>query len=101
MRRSIIREESHTLKFKREIFSGPGWNRRLDKLPENYETHPVEICFVLTGEKGAVYYAGSGLDTEPIFKILKTEGSEGVWKALEKYYHEIDEIHHAAHREGA
>jgi hypothetical protein len=32
------------------------------------------------------YYDGSGLAAEETFDILTSEGSDGVWKHLEKYY---------------
>lgn len=35
------------------------------------------------------YYDGSGLRAEGVFQIMLTEGSDGVWKFLEKYYDEL------------
>jgi hypothetical protein len=32
------------------------------------------------------YYDGSGLNAERIYKIMLTEGSDGVWRELESYY---------------
>jgi len=36
--------------------------------------------------KGKCYYDGSSLNAEPVYKRLLQEGSDGVWKELEKYY---------------
>ena len=41
-------------------------------------------CPYLNGKP--CYYDGSGLNAEPLYQILLKEGSEGVWKALEKYW---------------
>lgn len=35
------------------------------------------------------YYDGSGINAEPIFDVLLREGSDGVWRELEKYYHSV------------
>lgn len=37
---------------------------------------------------GYCYYDGSGLNAERVRDILLKEGSDGVWKELEKYWHE-------------
>lgn len=52
----ITQERSCPLKFKREITFDPAWDRRSDKPSENYGIHPVQIRFVLIGEKGAVHF---------------------------------------------
>lgn len=39
--------------------------------------------------EGGCYYDGSGLNAEPVYQILLTEGSDGVWKYLEQYHKEI------------
>lgn len=36
------------------------------------------------------YYDGSGLQAERIYHILLAEGHEGVWRALEEYYRDLD-----------
>jgi hypothetical protein len=43
---------------------------------------------------GRCYYDGSGLQAEEVFEILLREGSEGVWRELERRYHELalDEV---------
>ena len=41
-------------------------------------------CPVLDGKD--CYYDGSGLNAEPVYKILLEKGHEGVWKELEEYY---------------
>ena len=46
-------------------------------------------CEYLDGK--TCYYDGSSLSAEPIYDILLREGSDGVWKALEKYYKELFE----------
>lgn len=35
------------------------------------------------------FYDGSTLNAEPVYEILLREGSDGVWKYLEKYYHKM------------
>jgi hypothetical protein len=47
---------------------------------------PVSDSCELLG--GTCYYDGSGLNAQPVFDILITEGEEACWKALEKYYYE-------------
>ena len=42
-------------------------------------------CDVLDGK---CYYAGSGLNAEPIFQLLVEKGHEAVWTALEQEYAE-------------
>jgi hypothetical protein len=37
------------------------------------------------------YYDGSGLNAERIYDILLREGSDGVWRELEKFYRELEE----------
>lgn len=43
-----------------------------------------DSCELLDGKP--CYYDGSGLMAEEVFKILLTEGSDGVWKNLEERY---------------
>lgn len=52
-----------------------------------YEGHsPItDKCNILNGK---CFYDGSTLNADPILNILLREGSDGVWKELEKYYHE-------------
>jgi hypothetical protein len=38
---------------------------------------------------GYCYYDGSGLAAEPLMELLMAEGSEPVWKELERYYEEV------------
>lgn len=51
-----------------------------------YEDHKplTKSCKILDGKP--CYYDGSGLQAEKVFEILVREGSEGLWKYLEKYY---------------
>ena len=42
-------------------------------------------CHLINGD---CYYDGSGLAADRVYKILLNEGSEGVWKELESYWHE-------------
>lgn len=43
-------------------------------------------CEFLEGKP--CYYDGSALNAGPVYERLVSEGSEGVWKALEAYYEE-------------
>jgi hypothetical protein len=52
-----------------------------------YEGQEKVKCNILNGED--CYYDGSSLDAIRIFDILLSEGSDGVWKALEEYYKEV------------
>lgn len=45
-----------------------------------------DSCSYIGGK--SCYYDGSGLQAEKVYDILLREGSEGVWKYLEKYYNE-------------
>lgn len=47
----------------------------------------IDTCSLLDGHK--CYYDSSGLAAKRIYRILLKEGSEGVWRELEQYYHEI------------
>lgn len=49
-----------------------------------YPTGVFDPCPYLDGKP--CYYDGSGLAAERIYEIMLKEGSDGVWKALEKYY---------------
>lgn len=40
---------------------------------------------------GKCFYDGSGLNAERIYNVLVRNGSEAVWKELEKFYHELFE----------
>lgn len=53
----------------------------------------TEDCGVLGGR---CYYDGSGLQAEDVFKILLEEGSEGVWKEMERRYYHLFETKEAA-----
>lgn len=58
-----------------------------------YDSHRplTKKCEMLNGK--TCYYDGSTLNAESIFEILCRKGSDGVWEALEEYYHEtFDEI---------
>lgn len=44
----------------------------------------TECCEVLGGRP--CYYDGSTLNAESIYEIMLREGSEGVWRELERYY---------------
>ena len=56
-------------------------------IPERTETGTFTPCDYLDG--APCYYDGSGLNADRIYKILLTEGSDGVWRELEEYYEEI------------
>lgn len=52
-----------------------------------YEWQQVnENCEYL---KGPCYYDGSGLEAQRVFEVMLQDGSDGVWRELEKYYQEI------------
>lgn len=53
----------------------------------HYEDQEPLDCDLLPNKK--CYYDGSTFNAEPIYEILTTEGSEGVWKKLEEYYNSI------------
>lgn len=50
---------------------------------EGQEDYGHDDCHLLGGR---CYYDGSGLNAERIFDVLRAEGSDGVWRELEKYY---------------
>jgi len=51
-----------------------------------YEGHePMSSCHLFDEP---CYYDGSGCLAEGVFEVLLNEGSEGVWRELEKWYHE-------------
>src|SRR5205807_10288634 len=52
-----------------------------------YDGQTMRECDLLPG--GKCYYDGSGLNAEETFGRLLREGSEGVWKDLEEFYHEL------------
>jgi hypothetical protein len=52
-----------------------------------YENQGSMDCDLMPS--GKCYYDGSGLNAEPVFQILLSEGSQGVWKKLEEYYREL------------
>lgn len=52
-----------------------------------YEGQTALDCDLLPG--GKCYYDGSGLQANKVFEILVREGSEGVWKFLEKKHAEL------------
>ena len=54
-----------------------------------YEGQSIEseCCQYLDGKP--CYYDGSGLNAERIYEVLLNEGSDGVWRELEKYYNEL------------
>lgn len=45
-----------------------------------------EDCPYVPG--GVCYYDGSTLNAEPLYEVLLKEGSEGIWRHLEAFYHE-------------
>jgi len=53
-----------------------------------YDGQQERDCDLLPS--GKCYYDGSGLNAEPIFETLLTEGSDGVWRKLEEYYRELE-----------
>ncbi len=44
-------------------------------------------CEALGGKE--CFYDGSGLNAYDAFGVLVAEGSEGLWKFLEKYWHDV------------
>jgi len=44
----------------------------------------TDACELLDGKP--CYYDGSGLNAEPVFKLLVEKGDEAVWRKLERYY---------------
>ena len=60
-----------------------------------YESQTLmdENCFLL---HGPCYYDGSGLNANKPFSILVHEGTEGLWKFLEMYYHDTFESEESA-----
>ena len=52
-----------------------------------YDGQEDRDCDVLPG--GKCFYDGSSLNADEIFQLLLTEGSEGVWKGLEDFYHDL------------
>jgi hypothetical protein len=55
-----------------------------------YEGQSAMDCHL--SPNGICYYDGSGLNAEPIFSVLLREGSDGVWRELEKYYASVFEV---------
>lgn len=49
-----------------------------------YDDHSQFECHLL--EQGHCYYDGSGLHAEEVMKKLRDEGSDAVWRHLEKYW---------------
>lgn len=47
---------------------------------------PMPCEYVSSGQ---CYYDGSCLQAEDVYEILVREGSEGVWRELERRYHEL------------
>jgi len=58
-------------------------------LTPTYEGQSIctESCEYLDGKP--CYYDRSGLNAERIYEVLLNEGSDGVWRELEKYYNEL------------
>ena len=67
-----------------------GWDLGYHSPKPMYEGQEpaTENCPILGGK---CYYDGSTLAAEKILEILLREGSNGVWKALERYYYETFE----------
>lgn len=55
-----------------------------------YDGQQCNECDLLPGKK--CYYDGSGLNAEPVFKLLVEKGDEAVWKFLEDYYRDIFDV---------
>lgn len=58
-----------------------GYHRKVKE--EEFERNNDYCHFV----EGPCAYAGSGLHAREYFTILKEQGSDGLWKALEAYYY--------------
>ena len=52
-----------------------------------YEGQVGRLCHLL--QQGKCYYDGSTLQAERLLSVLYSEGSDGVWKALETFHQEI------------
>jgi len=60
---------------------------RKDENGEDEFTTPSRECPYT--KSGRCFYDGSTLNAEPIVEVLLSEGHEGVWRELEKYYKDI------------
>lgn len=83
-------ERSNDIKMDLRCFWTPtpadlGYHSPEPQYPE--QTQSQSACPHLDGRP--CYYDGSGLQAEPIYRLLLTKGSEGVWAALEERYHEL------------
>jgi len=61
-----------------------GYHSKTKRYPK--QTVSFDDCR-LTG--GKCYYDGSGLNAKPVYEVLLKEGSDGVWRELEKYYEQV------------
>lgn len=52
-----------------------------------YEGQEPMDCDLLPG--GKCYYDGSGLNADELYQVLLKEGSDGVWRELEEFYHDM------------
>jgi len=69
------------------MFRPQGADISYHSIIQRYEGQtPVEKCQYLDGKP--CYCDGSGLSAEPIGELLITEGSEAVWKELERWYND-------------
>jgi len=56
--------------------------------PRYKDQQPMD-CDLLPG--GKCYYDGSTMNAEPLYEVLLTQGSEGIWRELEAFYHRMAE----------
>ncbi len=85
-------KDSHTLC---NIYPMPADLGYHSRKPVYDDQKPRENCHVLDGQP--CYYDGSGLNAEPVFDLLVTEGHEAVWVALENYYQETFPTNEPSH----
>lgn len=54
----------------------------------HYSGHDAMTCDLLPA--GKCYYDGSSLNADRIFDVLRSEGSDGVWRELESLYRSLE-----------
>lgn len=54
----------------------------------HYSGHDARKCDLLPA--GECYYDGSSLNAERVFDVLRSEGSDGVWRELESLYRSLE-----------
>lgn len=64
-----------------------GADRGYHSATKRYSDQKPMKCDILKG--GQCYYDGSGLAAEEVRDVMLEEGSDGVWRVLEEYYHQV------------